>query len=194
MQCKWHCFYFEGDLFMCPRTRDGPHYGQCCRLGDWSESVLFCSFCLETPPPKEPRAAVSASRLKINRAKPPRIWPAVWSTMAEHFKTGSLLDLYSSLKEENFPHMRKDAQKMLVLFGSTYMRTNTLVMKFNRSDPLSDTCQLSHLHLIQPNFMLLFKQHRLDYSQSKNNWTGKHQKHVLLLFKVNKLLVFNIHI
>ena len=54
--------------------------------------------------------------------------------LAEHFKSVSLLDFYSSLKEENFPHMRRHAQKMLVLFGSTYICEQTFsVMKFNKS-------------------------------------------------------------
>ncbi|XP_034001037.1 general transcription factor II-I repeat domain-containing protein 2B-like, partial [Trematomus bernacchii] len=43
------------------------------------------------------------------------------AVLVEHFKSGSLLDFYSSLKEENFPNMRRHAQKMLVLFGSTYI-------------------------------------------------------------------------
>lgn len=43
------------------------------------------------------------------------------AVLAEHFKSISLLDLYSSLKEQNFPNMRRHAQKMLVLFGSTYI-------------------------------------------------------------------------
>lgn len=41
--------------------------------------------------------------------------------LAEHFKSASLQDFYSSLKEENFPHIRRHAQKILVLFGSTYI-------------------------------------------------------------------------
>ncbi|XP_024144372.1 general transcription factor II-I repeat domain-containing protein 2A-like [Oryzias melastigma] len=42
------------------------------------------------------------------------------AVLAEQFKSVSLLEFYSSLKEENFPNMRRHAQKMLVLFGSTY--------------------------------------------------------------------------
>ncbi|XP_075907338.1 general transcription factor II-I repeat domain-containing protein 2B-like [Nelusetta ayraudi] len=38
------------------------------------------------------------------------------AVLAEHVKSGSLLDFYSSLKEENFPNMRRHAQKMLVYF------------------------------------------------------------------------------
>ncbi|XP_060764588.1 general transcription factor II-I repeat domain-containing protein 2B-like [Neoarius graeffei] len=41
--------------------------------------------------------------------------------LAEHFKSGTLLDFYSSLKEEKFPNMRRHAQKMFVLFGSAYI-------------------------------------------------------------------------
>lgn len=43
------------------------------------------------------------------------------AVLAEHFKSGSLLDFCSSFKEENFPNLRRHAQKMLVLFGSTYI-------------------------------------------------------------------------
>uniref|UniRef100_A0A096MCD0 HAT C-terminal dimerisation domain-containing protein n=1 Tax=Poecilia formosa TaxID=48698 RepID=A0A096MCD0_POEFO len=50
--------------------------------------------------------------------------------LGENFKTGSLLDSCSSLKEENFPNIRKHAQKMFVLFGSTYICEQTFsVMK-----------------------------------------------------------------
>ena len=42
------------------------------------------------------------------------------AALAEHFYSASTLDFYSSLKEENFSRMRRHAQKMLVLFGSTY--------------------------------------------------------------------------
>ncbi|XP_063820002.1 general transcription factor II-I repeat domain-containing protein 2A-like [Pseudophryne corroboree] len=40
--------------------------------------------------------------------------------LAEHFRSVPLLEFYSSLKEENFPHMRRHALRILVLFGSTY--------------------------------------------------------------------------
>uniref|UniRef100_A0AAY5KZX0 HAT C-terminal dimerisation domain-containing protein n=1 Tax=Esox lucius TaxID=8010 RepID=A0AAY5KZX0_ESOLU len=54
--------------------------------------------------------------------------------LAEHFRSVSLLDFYSSLKEENFPHLRRHAQRIIVLFGSTYVREQTFsVMKFNKS-------------------------------------------------------------
>lgn len=39
---------------------------------------------------------------------------------AEHFRSVSLLDIYSSLKEESFSHMGWHDQKILVLFGCTY--------------------------------------------------------------------------
>lgn len=43
-------------------------------------------------------------------------------------------EFYSSLKEENFPNMKKHAQKMLVLSGSTYTCEHTFsVMKFTKS-------------------------------------------------------------
>ena len=54
--------------------------------------------------------------------------------LSERFKSVSLLDLYSFLQEETFPHMKRHAQKMLVLFGSTYICEQTFsLMKFNKS-------------------------------------------------------------
>ncbi|XP_063732433.1 CCR4-NOT transcription complex subunit 7 isoform X1 [Eleginops maclovinus] len=56
------------------------------------------------------------------------------AVLAEHFKSGSLLDFYSSLKEEDFPNMRRHAQKMLVLFGATYICEHTFsMMNFTKS-------------------------------------------------------------
>ncbi|XP_075067564.1 general transcription factor II-I repeat domain-containing protein 2A-like [Mixophyes fleayi] len=67
--------------------------------------------------------------------------------LAAHFRSVPLLEFYSSLKEENFPHMRRHALKILVLFGSTYICEQTFsVMKFNKSrhrSSLMTTSQLS---------------------------------------------------
>ena len=93
--------------------------------------------------------------------------------LAEHFKSGSLLDFYSSLKEENFPNIRRHAQKMLVLFGSTYICEQTFsVMKFTKSryrSSLTDEHLSAVLRIstsdIQPDFDSLVKaQQRLDFS------------------------------
>lgn len=93
--------------------------------------------------------------------------------LAEHFKSGSLLDFYSSLKEENFPNIRRHAQKMFVLFGSTYICEETFsIMKFTKSryrssltdDHLSAVLRISTSD-IQPDFDALVKaQQRLDFS------------------------------
>ncbi|KAJ8259903.1 hypothetical protein GJAV_G00174760 [Gymnothorax javanicus] len=93
--------------------------------------------------------------------------------LAELFKSGSLLDFYSSLKEENFPNMRRHAQKILVLFGSTYICEQTFsVMKFTKSryrssltdDHLSAVLRISTSD-IQPDSDALVKaQQRLDFS------------------------------
>lgn len=93
--------------------------------------------------------------------------------LAEHFKAVSLLDFYSSLKEENFPHLRRHAQKVLVLFGSTYICEQTFsVMKFNKSryrssitdEHLSAVLRISTSEM-QPDFNALVQaQGRLDYS------------------------------
>lgn len=93
--------------------------------------------------------------------------------LAEHFRSVSLLDFYSSLKEENFPHLRNHAQRILVLFGSTYVCEQTFsVMKFNKSkhrssvtdDHLSAVLRIATSD-IQPDFNALVQnQNRLDYS------------------------------
>ncbi|XP_028253675.1 general transcription factor II-I repeat domain-containing protein 2 [Parambassis ranga] len=95
------------------------------------------------------------------------------AVLAEHFKSGSLLDFYSTLKEENFPNMRRHAQKMLVLFGSTYICEQTFsMMKFAKSthrssltdDHLSAVLRISTSN-IQPDFDALVKaQQRLDFT------------------------------
>ncbi|XP_061127419.1 general transcription factor II-I repeat domain-containing protein 2B-like [Syngnathus typhle] len=95
------------------------------------------------------------------------------AVLAEQFKSGSLLDFYSSLKKENFPNMRRHAQKMLVLFGSTYICEQTFsVMKFTKSNyrsSLTDDHLSALLRIctsdIQPDFDVLVKaQQRLDFS------------------------------
>lgn len=93
--------------------------------------------------------------------------------LAEHFRSVSLLDFYSSLKEENFPHLRRHAQRIPVLFGSTYNCEQTFsVMKFNKSKHRSSMTD-DHLSAvlcvatseIQPDFYALIQaQNRLDYS------------------------------
>lgn len=93
--------------------------------------------------------------------------------LAELFRSVSLLDFYSSLKEENFPHLRRHAQRILVLFGSTYHCEQTFsVMKFNKSKHRSSMTE-DHLSAvlgiatsdIEPDFSALVQaQNRLDYS------------------------------
>ena len=89
--------------------------------------------------------------------------------LVEHFKSASLLEFYSSLKE-NFPNMRKRAQKMLVLFGSTYTCKQTFsVMKLTKSRYRSTLmiiiCQMCFTSLFQRDFDALVEvQQRLDFS------------------------------
>jgi len=93
--------------------------------------------------------------------------------LSEHFRSVSLPEFYSSLKEENFPHIRRRAQKMMVLFGSTYICEQTFsVMKFNKSryrssitdDHLSAVLRISTSD-IEPDFRALVQaQDRLDFS------------------------------
>ena len=95
------------------------------------------------------------------------------TVLSEHFKSVSLLDFYSPLKEENSPHMRRYAQKRLVLFGLTYICKQTFsLMKFNKSryrsflpdDHLSAVLGISTSD-IQPEFSALVQaQYRLDSS------------------------------
>ena len=61
------------------------------------------------------------------------------AVLTEQFKSASLLEFYSSLKEKNFRNMKKRAQKMLVLFGSTYTCKQTFsVMKFTIDKIMND--------------------------------------------------------
>uniref|UniRef100_A0A674NJF1 HAT C-terminal dimerisation domain-containing protein n=1 Tax=Takifugu rubripes TaxID=31033 RepID=A0A674NJF1_TAKRU len=94
------------------------------------------------------------------------------AVLANHFKSRSLLDFYSSLKE-NFPNMRRRAQKMLVLFGSTYKCEQTFsLMKFTKSrngSSLTDEHLSALLRIstsdFQPDFDALVQaQERLDFS------------------------------
>lgn len=95
------------------------------------------------------------------------------SLLAENFKSVPLLDFYSSLNEDNFPNLRRHAQKLLVLFGSTYICEQTFsVMKLNKSryrSSLTDEHLSAVLRIstsdIQPDFRALVQaQGRLDYS------------------------------
>jgi hypothetical protein len=44
------------------------------------------------------------------------------AVIGELFKTMSLTRFYASLDEQHFPKIRSQAQKMFVLFGSTYVQ------------------------------------------------------------------------
>ena len=65
--------------------------------------------------------------------------------LKEKFKTLKLNEFYASLNHTRFPEIRKMAQKMLVLFGSTYICEQTFsLVNFNESNHRS---QLSDAHL-----------------------------------------------
>jgi 17beta-estradiol 17-dehydrogenase/3beta-hydroxysteroid 3-dehydrogenase/mitotic-spindle organizing protein 1 len=72
------------------------------------------------------------------------------AVIGELFKTMSLTRFYASLHEQNFPTVRSSAQKMFVLFGSTYVCEQTCsVMKYNKSRHRSSFTD-SHLSAIVP--------------------------------------------
>lgn len=80
--------------------------------------------------------------------------------LAKHFRSVSLLDFYSFLKEENFPHLRRHG------IGSTYHCEQTFsVMKSSVTDDhLSAVFRIATSD-IQPGFNALVQaQNRLDYS------------------------------
>ncbi|KAG1927222.1 EPM2A-interacting protein [Pimephales promelas] len=55
-------------------------------------------------------------------------------SLKEKFTSSSLDRFYGALSEGKFPNMRRHAQRMLVLFGSTYVCEQTFsVMNFNKS-------------------------------------------------------------
>ena len=65
--------------------------------------------------------------------------------LKEKFKTLKLNEFDASLSHTRFPEIRKMAQKMLVLFGSTYICEQTFsLMNFNKANHRS---QLSDAHL-----------------------------------------------
>ncbi|XP_077386299.1 general transcription factor II-I repeat domain-containing protein 2-like isoform X1 [Festucalex cinctus] len=56
------------------------------------------------------------------------------ATLKEKFNTLKLNDFYASLNEATFPNLRRTAQKMLALFGSTYVCEQTFsVMNMNKA-------------------------------------------------------------
>ncbi|XP_064411766.1 general transcription factor II-I repeat domain-containing protein 2A-like [Latimeria chalumnae] len=67
------------------------------------------------------------------------------STFKEKYNSEKLDELYASLSETKFPNIRKVAQKILVLFGSTYVCEQTFsLLKCNKSRYRS---QLTDQHL-----------------------------------------------
>ena len=56
------------------------------------------------------------------------------SVFKEKFNSLKMNDFYASLNEATFPNLRRTAQKMLVLFGSTYVCEQTFsIMNINKS-------------------------------------------------------------
>ncbi len=56
------------------------------------------------------------------------------STLKEKFQTAPVNQFYASLSEKCFPNIKKHAQRMFVLFGSTYVCEQTYsVMNYNKS-------------------------------------------------------------
>ncbi|KAJ8351115.1 hypothetical protein AAFF_G00149420 [Aldrovandia affinis] len=65
--------------------------------------------------------------------------------LKEKFNSLKLNDFYASLNEAAFPNLRRTAQKMLVLFGSTYVCEQTFsIMNINKA---SHRSQLTDQHL-----------------------------------------------
>ena len=92
--------------------------------------------------------------------------------LENYIKTMSLTRFYASLDEQNFPKIRSHAQKMFVLFGSTYVCEQTFsVMKYNMSrhrSSLPDS-DLSAILLIatsetMPDFTALVNAHQRLHS------------------------------
>uniref|UniRef100_A0A8C0GVY3 HAT C-terminal dimerisation domain-containing protein n=1 Tax=Chelonoidis abingdonii TaxID=106734 RepID=A0A8C0GVY3_CHEAB len=67
------------------------------------------------------------------------------STLKEKYNSEKLDEFYASLSETKFPNIRKVAQKILVLFGSTYVCEQTFsLLNYNKSRYRS---QLTDRHL-----------------------------------------------
>ena len=91
--------------------------------------------------------------------------------LTEHFKSVSLLDFYSFLKE-NFVHLRRHDQKILVLFGSTYICEQT----FNKSRYKSSITD-DHLSFAYP--PQTFSQILMHLLKPRPDWISL-TEHVLL--------------
>ncbi|KAK7127116.1 hypothetical protein R3I94_018341 [Phoxinus phoxinus] len=87
------------------------------------------------------------------------------SVLKERFDSLNVDEFYASLNENKFPNIRKLAQKMLVLFGSTYVCEQTFsVMNINKTrhrSQLTDDHLRSVLRIattkLTPNFDALAK-------------------------------------
>ncbi|KAI7802668.1 putative general transcription factor II-I repeat domain-containing protein 2-like [Triplophysa rosa] len=69
-------------------------------------------------------------------------------TLKEKFQTTPVIQFYASLDENKFPNIKKHAQRMLVLFGSTYVCEQTYsIMNYNKAHCRSNLTN-SHLSAI----------------------------------------------
>ncbi|KAI7790853.1 putative general transcription factor II-I repeat domain-containing protein 2-like [Triplophysa rosa] len=69
-------------------------------------------------------------------------------TLKEKFQTTPVIQFYASLDENKFPNIKKHAQRMLVLFGSTYVCEQTYsIMNYNKAHRRSNLTN-SHLSAI----------------------------------------------
>lgn len=91
-------------------------------------------------------------------------------TLVEHVKPLALLGFYYSLKVENFPNMSGNAQKMKVLYGSSFICEQTFSVKCNKSryrctltdNPVDNP---SYIHVRHSDFIVLVQaQYKLDFS------------------------------
>ncbi|XP_077573515.1 general transcription factor II-I repeat domain-containing protein 2-like [Stigmatopora nigra] len=139
------------------KTLDDLHREFCRRFSDF-EKIEKSLLLVSCPLSQDPETAPLELQLELIDLQSD-------STSKEKFNSSKLDDFYASLNEAMFPNLRRMAQKMLVLFGSTYVCEQTFsIMNINKArhrSKLTDQHLRSILRLsttkLTPNFDALAK-------------------------------------
>ncbi|XP_077585569.1 general transcription factor II-I repeat domain-containing protein 2A-like [Stigmatopora nigra] len=108
------------------KTLDDLHREFCRRFSDF-EKIEKSLLLVSCPLSQDPETAPLELQLELIDLQSD-------STSKEKFNSSKLDDFYASLNEAMFPNLRRMAQKMLVLFGSTYVCEQTFsIMNINKA-------------------------------------------------------------
>ena len=145
-------------------------HGEFCRRFSDFETIVRSLQLVSCPLSQDPETAQPELQLELIDLQSD-------SVFKEKFNSLKLNDFYASLNEATFPNLRRTAQKMLVLFGSTYVCEQTFsVMNTNKS---RHRCKLTDQHLksilriattkITPDFDSLAKKGEQQHCSHWNN-------------------------